>query len=53
MFDGKHTRWIIFAPGHDLEGDALIELKGRDYSRDELLVLIQELMDTGADATPA
>lgn len=43
MFEGKYTRWGIWAAGHDLAGDASIELLRRNFSSDDLLQLIDEL----------
>lgn len=44
MYEGNYVRWSIWSKGHDLAGQANIELLKKDFSRLSLLGLIQELM---------
>lgn len=44
MFEGIYTRWGIWPKGHDLAGQANIELLKKNYTKNELRDLITELM---------
>jgi hypothetical protein len=44
MYEGKFVRWGIWAKGHDLAGKVNIELLEKNYSPDDLVKMIGELI---------
>lgn len=44
MYQGKCIEWGIWAPGHDLAGQASIRLIQHNYTSDQFTDLIGELM---------